>query len=104
MGTVITGKKITLPANQEKVETILTVPEGKKITIRAFGKTTSPDYIAILERDGNREIEMPADLAMGYGAFIPYNREVEGPADIKVGGLNLTSSDIEISVALAYEE
>jgi len=104
MATVVKGIKVTIPAHQEKVETIISVPEGKTYTIRAVGKYTSSNYYFILEVDGDRLIEMPAELSMGYGDFIPFNLKVEGPADIKVGGKNRVSTTQAPVMAIVYED
>ncbi len=104
MGVVYKSISVTLPANAEKLDTILSVPDGKTYTIRSIGKTSNANYVFALTRDGVYDIEIPGDFEMGYSNFIPYNVIVEGPAEIKVGGTNLSGSALTVDVSIMYED
>ena len=96
--------KITVPANQEAYDTIVSVPAGKKITLKALGRTGVTNLVSWLSIEGNRIIEVPSDFGMNQGNFVPLSQEVEGPQDIVVGGTDYSGSDHDVWFTLVYEE
>jgi len=96
--------KLDIPANSSNKDTILTVPEGKKITLKAFGRTSEDECLSFIEIEGDRIVECPANFAINQGNFIPVEVVVEGPKTVKVGGEDTGGWDHTIYLTLAYEE
>lgn len=96
--------KLTIPANGEKSGTILTIPDGKKVSIYALGKSNTSDMIVYLSIEGDKIIEAPADFYQQQGQFIAINIDMEGPQEIIVGGINSSVSSKDMYFCVAYEE
>ena len=95
---------VTIPANGEESETILAVPAGEKITLRAIGFTNISGVQIHMDIDNNRFLDVPGDFTLGYGNFLTLSNEVEGPVNISVGGKDSTGGNEIINFSLCYEE
>ncbi|RLC47038.1 MAG: hypothetical protein DRH57_04860 [Candidatus Cloacimonadota bacterium] len=96
--------KLTIPANQSKKETILTLPAEKKVILKGFGRTSESDCLSFIEIEGDRIVEIPCEFAINQGNFIPLEIEVAGPKSVEVGGEDVGGYDHTIYMTLAYEE
>lgn len=96
--------RLTIPANSVNKDTILTIPAGKKIKLKAFGKTLEYDCLGFIEIEADRVVELPCDFAVNQGNFVPVEMEIEGPKTIEVGGEDTGGSDHDVYMTIAYEE
>jgi len=95
---------VTIPANGQAFETILSVPSGSTYRVLGLAREYSADYMLVLSRDGTHDIELPGNYSAGMGSYIPYNQEVEGPATLQVGGVDLAGSSQTRYFSIFWEE
>ena len=96
--------KVTVPADGEASDVILSVASGEKVTLKGLGNNRNIGCIVFLEIEGDRFIRVPHNLDAGYGEFIPLNIEITGPENITVGAESVDSSSGDIMLTLMYEE
>jgi len=95
---------VTIPANGQAYETVLTIPPGATRRVLGVAREYSADYMLVLSRNGEHDIELPGNYSAGMGSYIPYNQEIEGPATIQVGGVDLAGSAQTRYFSLFWEE
>jgi len=104
MGIKYKTIQVDIPADGEAVDVILSVPTGSTYRISALGRDSVADFTFIASVGDARFLELPHDLDIGWGAFIPINLELAGPATLRVGATDQSGAGGTRTYSVAYEE
>ena len=96
--------KITIPADSEASDVILSIPAGNKVTLRAMAGNLASGCVYFMEIQGNRFIRYYAENTNGYGKYVPLDMEVNGAEDIRVGAEDNGGGAEDTYMTLMYEE
>jgi len=92
-----------IPANGEAVETILSVPSGSKYKVSAVGRSDAGNHTFVVRVGDTTIVELPHDMSIGWGDFIPLNLELDGPVNIKIGAVDFSGNTTTQTYSIAYE-
>jgi len=104
MGTKYKRIDVTIPANGEAVDVILSVPTGATYKVSAVGRFSASNKTMIVRVNDVTIVEIPHDFDMGWGEFIPLNLELKGPATLRIGAIDHTGGETTQPYAVAYED
>lgn len=98
-----TFKRVTIPANSENVEALLTstAEEPKRIATIFFEKNTNLDFRAYIERE--RIVDFDSDLLPDNKPYIEVGIDLPVGQTLKVGAYNNSGSSVTVAIGVAYE-
>jgi len=98
-----TFKRVTIPANTEYVEAILTstAEETKRIVSLHFEKNTNLDFRAYIERE--RILDFDSDLLPDNKPYLEVGVDLPVGQTLKVGAYNNSGSSVTVAIGVAYE-
>lgn len=98
-----TFKRVTIPANTEYVEAILTstAEEPKRIVSLHFEKNTNLDFRAYIERE--RIVDFDSDLLPDNKPYLEVGIDLPVGQTLKVGAYNNSGSSVTVAIGVAYE-
>ena len=98
-----TFKRVTIPANTEYVEAILTSTseEPKKVVSLHFEKNTNLDFRAYIERE--RILDFDSDLLPDNKPYLDIGIDLPVGQTLKVGAYNNSGSSVTVAIGVAYE-
>jgi len=104
MGTKYRTIQVDIPANGEAVDTLLSVPTGATYKVAAVGRSSAATMTMVVRLGDTTIVEIPHDMSIGWGNFIPLNLELKGPTILKVGAVDYSGSGSTQTYAIAYED